>query len=71
MTEYCERKGKFWNGCKFEPRFDHYMPSEDLRSKLQIQWALSEKDKQRLMEEMVYVQDVCIRCGKVVARCPN
>ena len=67
----CNRKGKMWRGCKFEARYDVYEPSNALQIQLGKYWALSETDKAMLTQRSVYVQDVCIRCGKVAARCQS
>ena len=67
-TEQCENKGRWWNGCKFEPRYDRHSENEALNNKLTMQWALSDADKVLLsnnIESVIYVHDVCIRCGKV------
>jgi len=70
MTE-CSRIGKWFRGCKFEARYDIYTPTKELKDIISRQWNTSPNDKDKLLEEMIYVQDVCVVCGKVVARCEN
>lgn len=70
MTE-CSRIGKLFRGCRFEPRYDIYTPTKELKDIISRQWSTTPSDKDKLLEEMIYVQDVCIVCGKVVERCEN
>lgn len=70
MTE-CSRIGKWFRGCKFEARYDIYTPTKELKDIISRQWNTTQNDKDKLLEEMIYVQDVCEVCGKVVARCEN
>ena len=70
MTE-CSRIGKWFRGCKFEARYDIYTPTKELKDIISRQWNTTPRDKDKLLEEMIYVQDVCVVCGKVVARCEN
>lgn len=65
----CDRKGKWFGSCKFEPRYDNYVPSESLQKNLYRQWALSESDKDLLVERRLYVHDICVTCGRIVAPC--
>lgn len=70
-NELCPRIGLWFKGCKFEPRYDTYSPTDALISQVNKQWALSEKDKELLSETQIYIQDICIRCGKVIERCDD
>lgn len=70
MTE-CSRIGKWYRPCRFEARYDIYTPTKELKDIISRQWNTTPTDKDRLLEEMVYVQDVCVVCGKVVKRCEN
>ena len=70
MTD-CSRIGKWFRGCKFEARYDIYTPTKELKDIISRQWNTTPRDKDKLLEEMIYVQDVCKVCGKVVARCEN
>lgn len=60
----CDRKGKWFRSCTFEPRYDEGIA--DLRQFKTVDrmtdWML---DKFR---PKTYVHDVCITCGKVVYR---
>jgi hypothetical protein len=67
--DVCTRKGKWIRGCRFEARYDAYAPSRVLENQLSQQWAMSESDKDLLVERRIYVHDVCVTCGKVVAPC--
>lgn len=68
MERLCERAGKLMRACKFEPRYDEYRPSTALESQLERYWSLSESDKAMLHHRKVYVQDVCVVCGKIAER---
>lgn len=67
-NEMCPRIGKLWRSCRFEPRYDIFEPSDALEKQLGRAWALSEKDKKALEIQQIYVQDVCVNCGRVVQR---
>ena len=67
-NEMCPRIGKLWRSCKFEARYDVFEPSKALEDQLGRSWALSEKDKKALKVQNIYVQDVCVTCGRVVQR---
>lgn len=60
----CTRKGKFWRGCKFEPRYDRLFPPT-LESLPGYPPALE------ALKEQVYVCDVCTRCGETIKRGGN
>lgn len=62
----CTNKGKFFIGCKFEPRYHTTEPSIALIDLLERQWQVSEIDKERLVIHAEYIHDVCIRCGKII-----
>lgn len=73
MTD-CPRLGKFFGGCRFEARYDEPVVSEmeqylgrDSRYEAvpgttKLAWVKPP------LGDRIYVQDVCIRCGKVVER---
>lgn len=67
-NEMCPRIGKLWRSCKFEARYDVFEPSKALEDQLGRAWALSEKEKNDLMLQNIYVQDICLTCGRVVQR---
>lgn len=67
-NEMCPRIGKLWRSCKFVARYDVFEPSNALEEQLGRAWALSEKDKTALKVQTVYVQDVCVTCGRVIER---
>lgn len=58
----CERKNKWWRGCRFEARYDRVFPLH-ARHIHSILPATLEACK-----ETRYVCDVCIRCGKTIER---
>lgn len=67
-NEMCPRIGKLWRSCRFEPRYDVREPSDALEKQLGRAWAIDEQDKERLTVQTVYVQDICVSCGRVVQR---
>ena len=64
--EQCDRKGKWIRGCRFEPRYDQYLPSKTLQDQIWRQWAISESDKDLLVERRLYVHDICVNCGRII-----
>lgn len=68
----CARKGKFWNGCRFEPRYDTVPPTLSTMGLDTIKTTVCGMETMiRSMTKEVYVHDVCIRCGKVIERGPQ
>jgi hypothetical protein len=67
-NEMCSRIGKLWRGCRFESRYDVFEPTVTLQKKLEAAWSITELDKEKLLMQKIYVQDVCIRCGRVIDR---
>jgi hypothetical protein len=67
-NEMCPRVGALWRSCRFTPRYDTTEPSAALEAQLGRSWAISEQDKERLMVQQTYVQDVCLTCGRVIER---
>lgn len=71
----CPRRDKWFRGCRFEPRYD--VPMED-RYGHRAMWQSYELHpnpdgktctiKEQPPPTKRYVQDVCVRCGKVVDR---
>ena len=59
----CERKNKWWRGCKFEPRYDSRLPA------IEASWISIPQIE--AIKTKVYVADVCVTCGKVVKRGGN
>lgn len=64
----CPRLGRFFRGCRFVARYDTSGPTSELRNALSLQWGMSERDKDRLVETETYVHDICTTCGRVVDR---
>lgn len=60
----CPRFGK-WLGCKFEPRYDLGVPSQALEFSGSAAGIIMLADA---LKPKTYVRDVCVRCGKVIAR---
>lgn len=61
----CERKGKWFGGCKFEPRFDLSAPDLSRFSSFKT------SEPEEVLEKMrkrTYVKDVCTTCGKSILR---
>lgn len=58
----CERRGKWFGGCKFEPRYDlgaaDLTPFESIKA---TSSALFET-----MRTKTYRGDVCVRCGAII-----
>lgn len=59
----CDRKGKWFRGCKFEARYT-LMPSKLIAGdiKTTVSGALQMAEKHR---EKRYICDICVRCGKL------
>ena len=60
----CERLGKWFGGCRFEPRYDEVSAGanfDDARG-----YSISELRRLAYYER--YVHDICVRCGRVVQR---
>lgn len=60
----CERKGKWFSSCKFEPRYDVGPPVFSRVTKVY-------GDISKIIEAMkprTYVKDVCVHCGKEIVR---
>lgn len=75
MSE-CPRVGKFFGGCRFEPRYDEPILSEMQRMTGSSSWHKVEGTNNVTWQddplgERRYVQDVCVRCGKIAQRTPN
>lgn len=71
----CDRRGKFFGGCKFEPRYDEPVISDHEREMGRGQWeAMPGTTKIRWvlvhLGDRIYVHDVCVRCGKTAVRPP-
>jgi hypothetical protein len=66
VVDSCPRKGRWFGGCRFEPRYHVDEPTRELRDIIMRQWAASPADKDLLTIRMTYVHDVCVRCGKIV-----
>ncbi len=57
----CERKNKWWRGCKFEPRYDSRLPNG-----LEMNWGSS--SHLEAIKDKTYVADICVTCGKKIKR---
>lgn len=73
MTE-CPRFGKWFRACRFEARYDEVKQRRELGFGSDWFWETITIDgKQKLTSKhptdtKTYVRDVCVRCGKTVAR---
>lgn len=66
MTD-CPRLGKLFGGCKFEARYDRIGPTNISGGRYETADTMAAiLDAQKARD--IYVQDTCIRCGKVVKR---
>ncbi len=64
----CPRFGKFWNGCRFQARFDESEPTLEIT---QYRGSMvSYIEALKASKKRTYVRDVCIRCGRTVERKP-
>lgn len=77
MTDTCPRFGKWFGGCRFEPRYDTPAPlhglSDGFWTTITIDGIKADADKVRALTGAPvkkYVRDVCVRCGKAVDRKP-
>lgn len=61
----CERKNRWWRGCRFQPRYDRKFPPNLSKT------GTSYPDSLEALKEQFYVADVCVTCGKVVKRGGN
>ena len=62
----CLRFGKFWNGCRYEARYDIGKPTwvpEEVSGTAAGVAVVMESSRPK-----TYVRDVCIRCGRTVER---
>lgn len=60
----CNRKDKWFRGCKFEPRYDVGAPDlSQFESIARMTSTYLEK-----FRKQTYVKDVCTTCGKVILR---
>ena len=63
----CERKGKFWNGCKFQPRYDEELPLPN-----GVKFTIPPYEDMAAvlitMRSAIYVCDVCVTCGCKIKR---
>jgi DNA-directed RNA polymerase subunit RPC12/RpoP len=60
------------DGHKFEPRYDLLLPSvskegEELLIEL-LEVTVNYKSDTRQLFNQIYIHDICLRCGKVIAR---
>jgi hypothetical protein len=60
----CSRKGKWIRGCRFKPRYSWRGPSKALCRASDESTKISDWLADRLLEEKIYVQDVCVTCGR-------
>lgn len=65
----CERKGKRFGGCRFEPRYDVGEPNTAKIGR--ISYYMSDAaDLIEACRSSTYVHDVCVRCGQTAVRPP-
>jgi len=57
----CPRFGKWFGGCRFEPRYDTHLSDRLVKINTYCGDMEALKDK-------TYLVDVCVRCGKYVDR---
>jgi hypothetical protein len=58
----CERRNRWFGGCKFEARYDYGVPQVEGLS-------YTGGGLQRVLDQMrekTYICDVCVRCGKTI-----
>jgi hypothetical protein len=67
MTD-CPRLGKLFGGCKFEARYDRGTPTAEHIAALAVANGYTIPSDLEQFRPKTYVQDTCIRCGKVVKR---
>jgi len=65
----CGRRGKFFGGCKFEPRYNRETPSLTPEQIDAVHEAFGDPLLTSEMESVqgestTYIGDVCIRCGR-------
>ena len=61
----CERKGKFFGGCKFEARYDIGEPTMTLKGTMT---GYDFREALEAIKPKTYVHDVCVTCGKTINR---
>lgn len=64
LVPKCLRAGRFFGGCKFEPRYDT-IPSGEINVKGSSRAAT---DLIQAAARRIYVRDVCTRCGHTIER---
>lgn len=68
----CPRFGKWFGACKFAPRYDQ--PVHDLMGGFRTITFYEAMTPQQITalkdgdSKIIYVRDVCVRCGKVIER---
>lgn len=67
MITICPRVGRWIGGCKLESRHDRIPPEPALDPVLGYLFYQSASEIEALTK-LIYVRDVCTRCGKVVER---
>lgn len=65
----CSRKGKWFGGCRFEPRYDVGEPDTSKLGKVEHYLADAAEIVQACRPS-TYIHDVCVRCGKIAAPPP-
>lgn len=61
---HCDRFGKLFRGCRFEPRYD--MSPADLTGFTELRHAT--ETFMNTLRTTTYVRDVCVTCGKTIER---
>jgi len=64
-VDTCPREGRWFGGCRWEPRYDVEAPTKALESILARQWSTTEEDRARLVRRATYRGEACTRCGRI------
>lgn len=63
----CQRAGKWFRGCRFEPRYD-LGPGVVSDRAVSEAWPSDLPNLHRATKPKTYVRDVCVNCGRTIER---
>ncbi len=74
MEEKCPRLGKFYNGCKFEARYDSTPREITVEVMEKVKEIMGNLDEESTVgwpgflseKKRVYIHDICVVCGKII-----
>ncbi len=64
----CERKGKWFGACNFEPRYDHEPPKRLRFDYDELVFSEEAADIIKQYTKRTYVHEICTTCGKIIER---